>query len=146
MICDTSGLLAAFDRTDTAHSEALRALQASTEPVVSPLVVAELDYLLRHRVSTRAAHLAIEELAGGAYDVPAFGPPDLQRALEIDRQFADLGLGITDASLVVLAARYDTRDILTLDHRHFRQLVPLQGGRFRLLPADSRPPVERQMS
>jgi len=136
MICDTSGLLAAFDKTDTAHNDALSALQASTDPIVSPLVVAELDYLLRHRVSTQAAHRAIEELAGGAYDIPAFGPPDLQRALEIDRQFADLGIGITDASLVVLAARYDTCDLLTLDHRHFRQLTPLQGGRFRLLPTD----------
>ena len=57
-------------------------------------------------------------------------------ALEVDQQFADLGLGMTDASLVVLATRYGTRDILTLDHRHFRQLVALQGGRFRLLPAD----------
>ncbi|MGH3929120.1 MAG: PIN domain-containing protein [Pseudonocardiaceae bacterium] len=136
MICDTSGLLAAFDATDQAHNDALRALQASTDPVVSPLVIAELDYLLRCRVSTHAAHLAIEELAGGAYDIPAFGPPDLQRALEIDRRFTDLGLGITDASLVVLAARYETRDLLTLDHRHFRQLPPLQGGRFRLLPVD----------
>ena len=139
MICDTSGLLAAFDATDTAHSGAMRALQATAELVVSPLVIAELDYLLRHRVSTHAAHLAIEELAGGAYDVPAFGPPDLQRALEIDRRFTDLELGITDASLVVLAARYDTRGLLTLDHRHFRQLTPLQGGRFRLLPTDSVP-------
>lgn len=136
MICDTSGLLAAFDTTDIVHSNALRALQAAADPVVSPLVVAELDYLLRRRVSTLAAHAAIKELAGGAYDVPAFGPPDLQRALEVDQRFADLELGITDASIVILAARYDTRDILTCDHRHFRQLTPLQGGRFRLLPAD----------
>ncbi|MGQ0774953.1 MAG: PIN domain-containing protein [Pseudonocardiales bacterium] len=139
MICDTSGLLAAFDATDTAHNGALRALQATTDLVVSPLVVAELDYLLRQRVSTHAAQLTIEELAGGAYDIPEFGPPDLQRALEMDRRFADLELGITDASLVVLAARYETRDLLTLDHRHFRQLTPLQGGRFRLLPTDEVP-------
>lgn len=137
MICDTSGLLAAFDTTDTVHRDSLRVLQGATDPVVSPLVVAELDYLLRRRVSTHAAHVAIEELAGGAYDVPVFGPPDLQRALEVDRRFADLDLGITDASIVVLAARYGTRDILTLDHRHFRQVTPLQGGHFRLLPADA---------
>ena len=137
MICDTSGLLAAFDTTDTVHRDSLRVLQGATDPVVSPLVVAELGYLLQRRVSTHAAHVAIEELAGGAYDVPVFGPPDLQRALEVDRRFADLDLGITDASIVVLAARYGTRDILTLDHRHFRQVTPLQGGRFRLLPADA---------
>jgi predicted nucleic acid-binding protein len=137
VICDTSGLLAAFDTTDAVHRDALGALQAATDPIVSPLVVAELDYLLRRRVSRHAAHLAIEELAGGAYDVPVFGPPDLRRALDVDRRYADLDLGITDASIVVLAARYDTRDILTLDHRHFRKVSPLQGGRFRLLPADA---------
>jgi predicted nucleic acid-binding protein len=112
-------------------------LQDARDPVVSPLVVTELDYLLRRRISTHAAHVAIEELAGGAYDVPVFGPPDLQRTLEVNRRFADLDLGVINASIVVLAARYGTRDILTRDHRHFRQVTPLQGGRFRLLPADA---------
>jgi hypothetical protein len=38
---------------------------------------------------------------------------------------------------VVLAARYDTRDLLTLDERHFRKISPIQGGTFRLLPIDA---------
>ena len=38
----------------------------------------------------------------------------------------------------VLAERYGTRDILTLDERHFRALRPLTGaGHFRLLPTDT---------
>ncbi len=46
----------------------------------------------------------------------------------------DQRLGVADASLVVLAQRYATRKLLTLDHRHFEVVRPMQGGRFRLLP------------
>jgi predicted nucleic acid-binding protein len=45
-------------------------------------------------------------------------------------------LEIADASNVVLAARYDTTDILTTDRWDFRE-VELPGGRyFRILPYD----------
>jgi hypothetical protein len=40
----------------------------------------------------------------------------------------------TGTSVFWLADRYNTRDVLTLDHRHFGVIRPLAGGRFRLLP------------
>ena len=47
-----------------------------------------------------------------------------------------MGFGIADASNVVLAERYGTRDILTTDQRDFRH-IKLPGGRyFRILPYD----------
>jgi uncharacterized protein len=47
-----------------------------------------------------------------------------------------MGFGIADASNVVLAERYGTRDILTTDQRDFRR-IKLPGGRyFRILPYD----------
>ena len=53
-------------------------------------------------------------------------------------QWSELDLGLTDASLVVLAERYETLDIATVDHRHFRAVRSLDGGRpFRLLPTDA---------
>lgn len=48
-----------------------------------------------------------------------------------------LGIGLADASIVALAARYETNRILTLDERHFRTLRPLRGRSFRLLPQDA---------
>ncbi len=138
MICDTSGLLAHFDPDDRDHPAAVQVLSAARPPlVVSPFVIAELDYLLRKKVGAHDARVVFDELVAGSFELAPFDLSDLRRALEIDRRYADLDLGSTDASLVMLAARYDTRDIFTLDHRHFRQLVPLQGGRFRLLPVDS---------
>ena len=52
------------------------------------------------------------------------------------RRYADLAIGLADASIVVLAGRYGLRDVLTLDERHFRTLRLPDGRRFRLLPAD----------
>jgi predicted nucleic acid-binding protein len=47
-----------------------------------------------------------------------------------------MGFGIADASNVVLAERYGTRDILTTDQRDFRR-IKLPGGQyFRILPYD----------
>jgi len=45
--------------------------------------------------------------------------------------------GLADLAVVVLAFRYRTTRLLTLGERDFRQVEPLQGDAFRLLPTDS---------
>ncbi len=52
------------------------------------------------------------------------------------RRYSNLAIGLADASIVVLAQRHGTRDVLTLDERHFRALRVSGGKRFRVLPAD----------
>ena len=51
-------------------------------------------------------------------------------------RYADLRIGLADASLVVLAERHDTRSVLTLDERRFRALRTRDRKHFRVLPAD----------
>jgi predicted nucleic acid-binding protein len=76
------------------------------------------------------------DLAAGAYLVE-WWPGAISEAVRVAERYADTGLGLTDASLVVLAQRVGTADIATLDERHFRAVRPLAGGdAFRLLPAD----------
>jgi predicted nucleic acid-binding protein len=138
VICDTSGLLAAFVSNDMNHEAAAESLGRARPPrVVSPYVVAELDHMLRQRGGHSAGRAAIDRLTGGAYEIANINASELRQALGIDRRYADLGLGTADASLVVLAAKYDTRDLLTFDQRHFRKISPIQGGAFRLLPLDA---------
>jgi hypothetical protein len=64
-------------------------------------VLAEVDYFLR--AERQAMRLFVQDLARGAftYAPPALG--QLTRAMEIDRRFADLNLGLVDASVVALA-------------------------------------------
>jgi hypothetical protein len=51
-------------------------------------------------------------------------------------KYADLKLGLADASLVVLAERHAVGSVLTLDRRPFRALRFAGRRRFSLLPFD----------
>ncbi len=135
IIADTSGLLALFNRREPAHHAVSEAVAASPEPlVVSPYVVAELDYLVATRLGVDAELAVIDELVGGAYHLASFGGREARAASHIIRRYGDQKIGIADASIVVLADAHGTRSILTLDHRHFDVMRPLSGGRFKVLP------------
>jgi predicted nucleic acid-binding protein len=47
-----------------------------------------------------------------------------------------MGIGLADASIAVLAERYGCREVLTLDHHHFRALRFSRRRSFRILPDD----------
>ncbi len=139
IVLDTSGLLAAIDASQRHHPAAAAALRAGGQPrLLSPFVLAELDYLLATRVSTAAESAFLAEVANGAYQLEPFDQGDVDGARSILERYADLELGLTDASIMVLAERHATLDLLTLDDRHFRMVVGPRGQPFRLLPADLR--------
>lgn len=134
LICDTSGLLSYFDVDEPDHAAARAAVQDDNGPlVVSPLVLAELDYLLASRRGTRDELTVLGELGGGAWEIPPFGAADLRHAAQVVERYADQSIGLTDASLVVLAERYRTNRLLTLDRRHFQVVRTAAGRRFTLL-------------
>lgn len=138
LVCDTSGLVAYFDSDDAHHAAASATISSDPGPfVVSPYVVAELDYLLATRRGVQAELVALAELAGGAWDLVVMTAADVRGAAEIIGRYRHHSIGLADASLVVLAAQRDTDRLLTLDHRHFRVVQTLRGRPFRLLPADS---------
>ena len=140
MIVDTSGLLAYFDPKDARHA-AVRTIMAETRPprILSPFVLAEADYLVSECIGQHASLLLIEDVIRGAYRLEAFSPTDLAAARAIMTRYANLNVGLTDASLVVLADRFSTDEVLTLDERHFRTMRGMDGRAFRLLPADALP-------
>ena len=135
MIVDTSALLAFVNVQDSHHEACVAVIDAARdELVVSPYVLAELDYLVATRVGTAAEIAVLEELVGGAWELADFGADDIVRATGIVKRYADQSIGLADASLLVLADRYGTRTVATLDHRHFDVVRPLRGGRFTVLP------------
>lgn len=135
ILLDTSGLLAAIDGSQSQHAKAAAALHHANGPLLlSPFVLAELDYLLATRVSADAERALLEEVARGAYRLEPFTAEDVASASAILGRYRDLGIGLADASIVVLAERYGVLDVLTLDHRHFQALRGPGGRRFRLRP------------
>lgn len=135
LICDTSGLLALFDAGDAHNAAVSEAVEADAGPfIVSPYVIAELDYLLATRRGVREEVAALTELASGAWDLVSITPRDLETVIGTIERYQDQAIGAADASLVVLAGRYRTSRVLTLDRRHFNALRTMTGRRFSIVP------------
>jgi predicted nucleic acid-binding protein len=138
IICDASGLVAAYGHDQKDEEAVLRLLRGQAEPLVlSPFVLAELDYLVTSRAGVGAELKVLEDVANGIYRLAEFTSRDVALAAEVVSQYKDLSVGLADASIVVLAERYNTTRVLTLDHRHFRAMKPLHAASFTLLPADA---------
>ncbi len=96
-------------RTTREHPQDLNWTLGPAEVVAAAAVVA---------AGLPAGEAVLREITGHHYDTAA--------------------LGLTDASVAVLAARHRTTRSLTLDERDFRPMRPLYGTAFTLLPADAR--------
>ena len=137
IVLDTSGLLAALDADQRHHERARQALDVDPGPfLLSPFVLAELDYLLLERVGMQAERALLDEVAGGVYDLVPFRIEEVAEAAELIGRYGELRIGLADASVAVIAAAAKTTRLLSLDERHFRPMRPLWGEAFTLLPAD----------
>lgn len=138
ILLDTSGLLSALDLSQRFHRECVQALRAAQPPLLlSPFVLAELDYLLAKHVGSAAQEALLAEVARGAYQLEAFTADDVVRAGEVIQRLPGQNIGLADASIVVLAERHGVTTVLSLDERHFRALRIDRRKRFRILPFDA---------
>jgi uncharacterized protein len=138
LIVDAAPLVALADEREPRRLEILELLHSERGSLFIPApVTAEIDYLLDRRFGPPARRAFLEDLRARRYESPGFAGPDYEAAMELDRRYADLNLGLADLSLAVIARKLATRRILTFDERHFRVVRPLQGGVFTLLPADA---------
>jgi predicted nucleic acid-binding protein len=139
LVVDAGSLYAQADAAEPSHDAVRTVLLAERDELVTTeLAIAEADYLILDRLGPEAEAAFLEDLAEGTYVVECLDRDGMTTARDIVARYRDLKLGLADASLVVLAARYDTRRILSFDEGAFRAVAPLQGGAFTVLPADLR--------
>jgi len=138
IVIDTSVIYALLDRRDRRHHEAVDWYgHVDEELATTPLVLAETDHLASARAGLDATRAFRRDIRAGAY-VVEWWPPAAALSAEVAEQYEDLGLGLTDASLVVLASRLQTTRLATFDERPFRAVRPLSGvDAFTLLPLDA---------
>jgi uncharacterized protein len=135
ILVDASGLFEFVNEQDP-QAPIRRALDDDPGPfVLSPFVLAEVDYLLGGRGVDQEIEV-LREVAAGAYVIAPFDAGDVEAATDVVERYRDLGIGLADASIVVLAGRHGTNRVLTLDERHFRALRTPAGKPFTILPAD----------
>lgn len=126
MICDTGALLDYVVATAPDHRAFREAIDRSRTRYVPGLVLAEVDYFLRKEREAMTA--LVRDLSRGALTYAAPTLALLDRAMDIDRKYADLGLGLVDASVVALAEELGVYRVATRDVRHF-SAIRLRGGR-----------------
>lgn len=137
LIVDAAPLVALADAADRLHGPVKSILVSEPGPLVIPApITAEVDYLLGVRHGTIARRRFLADLAAGRFTVGCLEGEDHATVAEIDLHYADLGLGLADCSLIVLAHRYTTDRLLSFDERHLRAVAPIGGGAFTILPAD----------
>jgi predicted nucleic acid-binding protein len=137
IVLDTSFVVALLWADDEGHHEAAEFYaKAEDRFATTPLVLAEIDYMLHSRATPDEAQAFNAEIRAGSMGVEWWPKLDVQAA-EIADRHAEIGLGLTDASLIALAGRLETTRIASFDERHFRAVEPLNGGSFELLPADA---------
>lgn len=133
IVVDSGPLLASVDAGDPDHAACVAALEQPGQTLLIPaLCIAEVAYLLARRYGADLESRFVRSLAD--FGVIAPEPEDWPRIAELVEQYSDLGLGTTDASVVVLAERNEVTRIVTLDHRHFGVVRNTRGEAFTLLP------------
>lgn len=135
LVLDSGVVFAALDADDPDHEACAALLGDANESLVVPtLTLAEVDYWCQRRLGPRVWLEFLADLIGGAYSVEAPTQGDLERCLELQRTYADLEVGVVDASVLALVERLGEPKLATLDHRHFATMRPSHARALELLP------------
>ena len=106
ILVDAGPLIAAANRNDRHHASCVTTLLDADEPrLVSPLVIAEVCYMLARDGGATQEAAFLRSFEAGFLTVAELTAGDLARAAELVQQYGDLPLGGTDASVIALAER-----------------------------------------
>jgi predicted nucleic acid-binding protein len=143
LLLDTGIVYAYYDRSDRWHGVATQLLSTESGGLLLPgPVVPEIDHLLGARLGAEARHVFYRGLIEASFLVVDLAQERIARVAEIDRQFADLGLGFVDSAIVAVAESLGVSRVATTDRRHFKPVAPAFG--LELLPTNvpDSPPSE----
>lgn len=136
LVVDAGPLVAAAATGDRNHARCVELLSHAIPPLIVPaLVVTEVAYFLGDRIGPVAEQAFARSLREGELHAEPVEPSDWARIHELLEQYADLPLGIVDASVVTVCERLGASSLATLDRRHFAVVRPRHRDALTLLPA-----------
>ena len=115
---DTSAVLALLNRRDPDHVVVTEAFNSDGGPYLVPAgILAEVGYFVERRLSASALDAFLVALEEGSLELDC-GEKRVGRVRELVQRYADLPLGLADATVVTCAEDNQGR-VLTLDVRDF---------------------------
>lgn len=124
MIVDTGPLVAALNRREANHQLAVSVLErAGAAARIPEAVLIEVDHLTRQQRPAAPPVLALlDAISADEHTLEPSGLDVLESAAALDRQHADLQLGLTDCIVMTLARRLG-EPVFTFDFRDFRAVT-----------------------
>ena len=133
IIIDTGPLVALFDKDDQYHNLCKKSLKLIKEPMITNWpVLTETMYLLSF--SPVAQDLCLEFIESAGIIVRGGDSQEMPRIQQLMKQYKDLPIDFTDASIIVLGEAENIKTIFTLDHKDFRIYSPKHIKALRLIP------------
>ena len=134
LVLDTGPIVAALNAEDPDHARCATLLAETDDLLIPDPVLVEVDYWLNKLGGAHVWSNFVADIARGAYRLAHLTAADLLRAAELESTYADLDLGLVDASIVALCERLGQTTLATLDRRHFAVVRPSHCSHFTLLP------------
>jgi uncharacterized protein len=135
ILVDTGVALSAADRDEPRHPDCAEVMRAyHGELVMAAPVVAETAWMIEPRLGFAAGSRFVRLVATGELEVADLALEDYRRCAELIDIYADMGLGLVDAGVVIIAERLGATTIATLNRRDFAVVRPRHVDAFELLP------------
>jgi predicted nucleic acid-binding protein len=133
LILDTGPLVALVDRSDPDHDCCRELINAATEVRIVPVcTLVEIEYQLRPWHGGFSD--LMRDVEAGRLEVHLPDPTELARASALVDEYADLPLGLVDATVLACVERLREPKLATLDRRHFSVVRPRHIDHLELLP------------
>ena len=136
ILVDTGPLIALFDPKDAAHARCRVSLGGIREPLSTTTPVLTEAFHLLSPASIGSSRLR-DFIAKGGMSVWHLTDATLHRAFELMEQYADQGMDLADATLVVAAEALQTTKVFSIDRRVFDRYRIKRGHRhvgFEVIP------------
>jgi predicted nucleic acid-binding protein len=126
--------VSAADTDEPRHADCARQLTSHRgQLVTTAAVVAETAWLIEDRLGS-AAEARFLTMVINDVRVVDLTRVEYLRCIELIERYADMGLGLVDASIIAVAERLGHTTIATLNHRDFRVVRPAHCDAFELIP------------
>lgn len=134
LILDTGPVVALVDRSDPDHERCGELIDSASEIRIIPVcTLVEIEYQLRPWPGGFSRLMA--DVGAGRLQVHLPDQRELSRASSLVEEYADLPLGLVDATVLACVERLGESKLATLDRRHFSVVRPLHVEHLELLPA-----------
>jgi uncharacterized protein len=135
VVVDTGVLLGAADADDKDHVICTSVLYEHRGGLLVPApVVPEVAWQIERNLGPRSEASFLDLIIDGELEVADLSRDGYRRCRELVDQYADLGLGLVDASVVTVAEARNVITIATLNRRDFAVVRPRDCEAFALIP------------